>query len=152
MPVACEVAGFDGGFGAQGDVSGAVRFGPALIDGLIDEGQVEDYRIYFGDRCNQPLGEAIATVAKTTARKRCCRSDTYEAVLSSTQPPPGAQGLVIVVHTSEGDAPAGRFITLDTNTAPVTRAVSALALRPLLNAGAALLGLLALHAAGWAAA
>lgn len=133
VPVACEVAGFDGGFDDEGKVAGTVRFGPAVIDVMIHEEQVREYRVYFADRCSEPLGQAIAVVAKSGEEQACCRSTAYEATFDFVQPPSGAQGLVVVVSTLEGDAPAGRFIELAIVDTTAPRVAVSAAVRPVLG-------------------
>jgi len=121
IPVPCEVQPFLPAAGSRRGFSGTLLFGPAVLDAVIREDQVLEYRVYFADRCGQPLGSTIVTAPRTTTAKPCCRSNAYSASVRDAVPPLGMEGLTVVVRTATGDAPSGRFLSLNPTSLPLTK-------------------------------
>lgn len=114
IPLSCEASWLDTGSG-EGTADGTVLFGPAMLDGTINEDQIQRYDLYWADDCDERIGEVLAEipVKPETDRETCCRNDVYRADVTGT-PPQGAVGFTVIAVVPSGRAPLGVFLPLDT--------------------------------------
>jgi len=111
VPLACIASIKDEGSGS-GAVSGSLHFGPALVDGMVDEADVVKYSVFFADECQNSMGIVLSSRLVRPAEdfETCCRGDAYEAKLGTLRPPVGAAGFLVMVQMRSGQAPVGLFV------------------------------------------
>lgn len=115
IPVTCGASFVDPEkLSSGGRIRGLVDFGPASMQGAVNEDYVQEYRIYWANGCENKLaGNAapIGVLEVRTEREACCRGDAYSMELDM-QLPEGAQGLLVLAALRSGEAPVGIFISL----------------------------------------
>lgn len=116
IPVPCEASFVDVEKRSQGgNVRGLVDFGPASMEGSVNENHVLEYRIYWANKCENKLAvnaEPIGVLPVRTEREGCCRGDAYSYDID-LKLPEGAEGLLVLTALRSGEAPIGVFIDLD---------------------------------------
>ncbi|CAJ1403931.1 unnamed protein product [Effrenium voratum] len=87
-------------------VHSLVAFGPAVVEGMVDEEQVEGYDIFFADDCGEAMGAAIARVprAPIMAKGGCCEVMHYTVDLAAVVPQGAAKLLVATRGIRTGKA------------------------------------------------
>lgn len=124
IPVPCEASFNDPEqLSSGGNIRGRVDFGPASMQGTVNEDYVQEYRIYWANGCQDKLAvnaDPIGVLNVRSEREACCRGDAYSLELRH-QLPEGALGLLVLSSLRSGEAPVGVFISL--NLDEINRAV-----------------------------
>eukprot|EP00933_Yihiella_yeosuensis_P016822 TRINITY_DN14227_c1_g1_i2.p1 TRINITY_DN14227_c1_g1~~TRINITY_DN14227_c1_g1_i2.p1 ORF type:complete len:845 (+),score=91.09 TRINITY_DN14227_c1_g1_i2:162-2696(+) len=117
VPLPCTAAFHHNNKSAGGGrVAGEVHFGAALLEGTIYEKELIRYEVYFGDKCEDPIGEkpfGVAMVSKDS--EGCCRGDLYNVKVPPMVPPARTTGFLIMAVTTTGRATMGHLIPLNTS-------------------------------------
>ncbi|CAE7460296.1 unnamed protein product [Symbiodinium necroappetens] len=85
-PDVCHVEPFIDDDDRPGMVRGVVAFGPAEVEGVIDEEHVDGYDILLADECGQALPlPALATVPRRAlpAAGGCCETRSYQVAVEA---------------------------------------------------------------------
>jgi len=105
-PDVCHIKDFLDEDDRPGRITGKVAFGPAVVEGMVDEEQVEGYDIFFADDCGEAMGAAIARVprAPIMAKGGCCEVMHYTVDLAAVVPQGAAKLLVATRGIRTGKA------------------------------------------------
>jgi len=79
----------------RGKYTGLVNFGPNEVNGAIDESDISEYRVHWGDASGHILGEAAGSIAVMNNTLDCCIG-IYSVQLSGAKIPLGAATLIVV--------------------------------------------------------
>lgn len=109
---ACAVGDFEDTDPERGAVAGALNFGAAHIDGLMDEDPVKGYAVYLATACGAKLGEALVVMPRALVPRHCCEPDIYTVTIPKTRLVAEAEQLVVVIRTALGELPTGRATML----------------------------------------
>merc|ERR1712183_785861 len=86
-----------------------VRFGPNVLEGVLDETGISNYLVFMVDGCSRKVGAPVASVVQRPGfEPACCESRKYEAeitaqLLENTT----SATFMIVGNTSVGELPIG---------------------------------------------
>lgn len=81
----------------QGIISSVLRFGPNMLDDVVNETDIEGYAIFMVDDCGRTMAEPLAILPKQDwAISSCCQYDAYEFNFT-TQLPSGMTGMTLAI-------------------------------------------------------
>lgn len=87
---------------------GNVTFGPVVVDSIVSEAYVREYKVYIVDEFRRKLGGAVATVpASGFVNPLCCQADAYIAYVSAVLPRDFKAFMVVPVTINGLELPAG---------------------------------------------
>jgi hypothetical protein len=102
----------------EGILGGVVNFGPSANEEVIDEFDIVDYVVRFGDSCGQvlalhdPIAEIPKHEAVGTFAQGCCPVDYYSAKLDGVAIPGDTVKLLVVSRTRYGTADYGTAVDI----------------------------------------
>jgi len=109
----CAIGTFTDENSKNGFITGRLAFGPAHVDGIVNEEHVTEYAVYVADSCGVRLGEALVVVEKSYSTTSCCLPSAYEVSFSNQEISGDAAQLVVVVRTKDGELPLGQAVPLE---------------------------------------
>lgn len=104
VPEVCEVQIFQDTNGRPGVLGGRLNFGPAQVNGFIDESQVLGYEVKFADDCGRPLSYldapslGVVPRAGEPAVGGCCQVTRYNLRLESVRIPVNITKLIVSIQ------------------------------------------------------
>lgn len=96
-----------------GYISSALAFGPAALNGVVDESGILGYAVFMVDACGTKLGDAVASTDSIlqASATPCCQPDTYRVDFTAKLPEGVTEvALMIVPNTIAGALPVGTLI------------------------------------------
>jgi len=121
VPEVCEVQMFQDTNGRPGVLGGRLNFGPAQVNGFIDETQVLGYEVNFADDCGRPLSSFDAPSLGVVPRLGepavggCCQVTRYTLRLESVRIPVNITKLIVSIQGRS----EGKVISFDDYTQPL---------------------------------
>lgn len=99
----------------HGFYTGTLRFGANQKNGMLDESDVKEYKVYFSDMDLNKLDDAVATVSVQGSKIETafcgCSKSRSSVTLAGVAIPAGATGFMVVpVDNNDYEMPVGAYV------------------------------------------